>query len=159
MCLKIQQNKRRLHLMLLWFPEPSLCWQCSPRCRDSPTHGGADVRSSPAGKQEMRLVKTKSGWNVWSYQYLTANYCVVNYEKHLLRVIKWFIFFNKNHEQNPFVSEISFLSIVSLLVHNTPCFPGDQMQEPVEGASLSLCCRWCKFSLGFRQLYLTGTLL
>lgn len=36
------------HLMLLWFREPSLCWQCFLRCKDSPTRAGAGAANSGA---------------------------------------------------------------------------------------------------------------
>lgn len=36
------------HLMLLWFLQKSLCWQCFLKCKDSPTRGGADARNTEA---------------------------------------------------------------------------------------------------------------
>lgn len=40
------------HLMLLWFREPSLCWQCFLKCKDSPTRAGAGAGNSGAGRHE-----------------------------------------------------------------------------------------------------------
>lgn len=45
------------HLMLLWFPELSLCWQCSPKCKDSPTRGGADARNTEAERHKDDEIK------------------------------------------------------------------------------------------------------
>lgn len=50
-----KENKTKevdAHLMLLWFREPSLCWQCFLRCKDSPTRGGAGAGSSEAERHE-----------------------------------------------------------------------------------------------------------
>lgn len=45
------QVQSSFHLMLWWFQEPNLCWQCFPRCKDSLRREGADVESSKAEEQ------------------------------------------------------------------------------------------------------------
>lgn len=48
----VQNNQISSHLMLLWFLELSLCWQCFPRCKDSLIREGAGATNSMAAKRE-----------------------------------------------------------------------------------------------------------
>lgn len=48
----VQNNQISSHLMLIWFLELSLCWQCFPRCKDSLIRGGAGATNSMAAKRE-----------------------------------------------------------------------------------------------------------
>lgn len=65
------------HLMLLWCLEPSLCWQCFLKCKDSPTRAGADARNTEAERHKGHQIKKDLNWI--SISIVKISLCDINY--------------------------------------------------------------------------------
>lgn len=172
------------HLMLLWFLEPSLCLRCFPKCKDSPTRGGADARNTEAGRHKGDQIKS-----VWIVKVEIPNHYVMlmmfqlapkaEAEKQKQSPKRWLDSKLATKQRSPdflwgpclFCLSIRWsctewwmrglwlkptLSAAHLPAHSQAYFPADQLPEPGEDANLCPCCTWCKSSLGSQQLYLTG---